>query len=73
MAAQTTSQNLTELANQMFAGAREAADEATREQMLKMAAKLEADAAELRVAEAAKDRADREFWASQDVVTNWVS
>jgi hypothetical protein len=41
--------------------------------MLAMAKRYDEEAAALRVQEAAKERADREFWASQDVLTNWVS
>ena len=71
MARQTTAQDAQTLANQMFAAA-QAAEGGEREALLAMAERYEAKAAELRVAEAAKDRADREFWARQDVLTNWV-
>lgn len=73
MAAQTTSQNLTELANQMFAGAQAATDPAEKAQLLAMAEQFSAQAAAKRVEEAAKERADHEFWTRQSVITNWVS
>lgn len=72
MAAKTSSQNLMTLADQLLAGAREATG-AEREQMLAMAQKFADEAAELRVAEAAEERASHEFWRTQDVLTNWVS
>jgi hypothetical protein len=72
MARQTTSQNLSELAAQLLTGAAKATGE-QREMMLAMAKRYDEEAAALRVQEAAKERADREFWASQDVLTNWVS
>lgn len=68
----TESQNFSALALQLFAGAASATDPAERTALEDLAKSYEAKAVEARIEEAAKDRADREFWAQRKPM-NWVS
>lgn len=68
----TKSQNLTELANQMFVAAAAASSPAEADSLRRLAEDFSEQAAVARVAEGEKRRTDAEFWASQNVVTNWV-
>jgi hypothetical protein len=72
MATPTSSKSYTTLANQAFTGAATATDEATRNALLAMGKRYEAQAAQRRTEEAAEDTERRAFWATRRPL-NWVS